>query len=336
MKKSIFITLLVAVAFNTLVAGLFASVVGLPPVLAMVVWNALALRFQSSPETQFTGKLFAGLQKEIWLGDLKENFYPNSSFLSVALNWDMWVDNDAINLAEAGADPTVLINNSTYPIPVNDRSDNALRIVLDTYDTENTRLRNAELVELSYDKRTSVVSGHKKALLSKIATVAAHAYAPSTNGTYTPVLNKSAETSFKFEDIIDLQLAFNNLDAPEDRTIVLSPKHMAALAKQDLALYKAILTKPGEMLFGFKTFAFSKNPYYVKATGAKLAYGAAVTSDHAVASIAFVDSEVMVAMGTADMFFTEKSPTERADIIGFQQRAIALPVRNKFNGAIIQ
>jgi hypothetical protein len=333
-KTKLLFSVITALLFNTIVAGGFALAFGVDPLVPVIAWNILSMRPGHACEA-VSGLLTAGLQKEIWLADLMEGFYPNSSFLSVAQNWDMWVDNNAINLAEAGADPNVLINNTTYPVPTNDRPDTPLRIQLDTLDTENTRLRSAELVELAYDKRSSVIAQHRKALVSKIAHRAAHAYAPASNTVNTPVLNKSSETSFKFEYIIDLQLEYNKLDAPEDRTIILAPQHMADLAKQDLTLYKAILAQPGQMLFGFKVFTYSKLPNYVKATGVKLAYGAAVTSDHAVASVSFVDSEVMVCRGDADMFYTLKDPGERADIIGFQQRAIALPIRNKYNGAII-
>ena len=42
----------------------------------------------------------------------------------------------------------------------------------------------------------------------------------------------------------------------------------------------------------------------------------------------------MRAMGTVDMFAKEKDPEIRGDIIGFQMRALALPIRNKAIGAI--
>ena len=40
-------------------------------------------------------------------------------------------------IAEAGVNPNVLINNSLYPIPVSDRTDNHLPLELDTFDTTN-------------------------------------------------------------------------------------------------------------------------------------------------------------------------------------------------------
>ena len=328
-------SLLIAIAFNTVMATALSLAIGINPLVPILALNIVSLRFGKKEE--LTNILRVGLNKEIWISDIKEGFYPDTSFLSSAENWDMWVENDKINLAEAGADPDVLINNTSFPIAVADRTDTPISVELDMFDTKNTRLRNAELIELAYDKRNSVINGHKNALLHKFAQKAIHAFAPTSNGIYTPVLNREAENAFKFSDIIDLQLKYNEMDAPDDRILVLSPKHQAALAKEDLSLYKAIMAQKGELLYGFKIFTYSKMPFYTKATGQKLAFGTAVNpANDAVASVAFCASEVMRAVGTVDMFAELKSPTERADIIGFQMRGIALPIRNKTIGAIIQ
>ena len=47
----------------------------------------------------------ATLEKEIWVNQLMENFYPDSSFLKYARDFSALVDYNAINMAEAGADP---------------------------------------------------------------------------------------------------------------------------------------------------------------------------------------------------------------------------------------
>ena len=58
------------------------------------------------------------------------------------------VNNDVINFVEAGADPAVLKNNTTYPISATVASDTPLSVTLDYYDTESTIVRNAIAVEL--------------------------------------------------------------------------------------------------------------------------------------------------------------------------------------------
>ena len=47
----------------------------------------------------------ADLNKEVWVEQLKENFYPDSSFLKYVRDFSTLVENDAINMASAGVDP---------------------------------------------------------------------------------------------------------------------------------------------------------------------------------------------------------------------------------------
>lgn len=279
------------------------------------------------------GALYVGLNKEIWLAEIKEKFYPDTSFLKEPRDLSEFVEYDKINLAEAGVDPNVLINNTTYPIPVAQRNDVPISLDLDTYDTENTIIRNIERAELSYDKRQSVIYGHKQALRTKFAEKAAHAYAPSSDSTFTPVLPTVNTGKISFEDILNLYKRFNQVDIPvEGRVLVLNPEHEAQLLLEDKNLYKQVMDTRN--LYGFKVYTFSKTPIFDKSNGTKKAFGAAPGANDTVSSIAFHKDEVMRAMGTFDMFVKEKDPLERADIIGFQMRALALPIRNKAIGAI--
>ena len=54
-----------------------------------------------------------GLNKQVWTTQLMGNFYPESSFLRYVKDFSTLVDNDIINMAEAGVDPDVLVNNTT-------------------------------------------------------------------------------------------------------------------------------------------------------------------------------------------------------------------------------
>lgn len=321
----------------TLFSIVISATTGVNPLIAGAGVTSLTLIGNTA-----VAVLYDGLNKEIWLPELMEGFYADDSFLSEARDMSMFVDNDVINLAEAGVNPDVLINNSTYPIDIAQRTDGALALELDTYDTENTLIRSIETAELAYDKRASVLYGHRQALRMKFMEKAIHAYAPASNATYTPVLPTTgdADGSFKaitFDDILDLETAFDDAEIPsEGRILVLSTKHKNQLRKADLKLYKEVFSNEA-MYAGFKiyTLASKRMPVYNKGTGVKVAFGAAAapTTD-TICSVAFHKDEVMRAQGTVDMFAELKSPTERGDIFGFQMRALALPIRNKGIGAI--
>ena len=89
------------------------------------------------------------LQKQIWINQIKENFYPDSSFFNFVKDFSNFVEYDTINMAEAGADPSVIINGNTYPIKIVQRTDKNITIVLDKFETENTLVRRPEAIELA-------------------------------------------------------------------------------------------------------------------------------------------------------------------------------------------
>ena len=116
-------------------------------------------------------------------------------------------------MAEAGVDPKVLINNTTYPIKVVSRVDKPIRIELDTFETENTLVRRPEAIEYSYDQLESVLMGHRNTLRAKTASKAAHAYAPQENTDYTPVIGTTGDVvsgrkRLSIEDILNLKRTF--------------------------------------------------------------------------------------------------------------------------------
>jgi len=296
--------------------------------------------------------LYAGLFKEVWISRLMEKFYPTAAWLNRAQDFSGVVENNTINLAEIGADPQVLVNNTTYPVPFADRTDVPLALPLDYYDTEGTVVRNAEAVQLAYPKMDTVVAQHGKALAKAQSAKAAWNYAPQANGTYTPVLTTlgnpkvayaiGARLPFSFRNIIAAAQALDAVDAPADgRVLVLCTQHKQDLLNEDVNLFKGFSDyKTGMIgqLYGFDIYTSTQCPTYnntVPTAPTKNAYGAAPAGTDVVASFFFVDSEVMRAKGTMDLFYRLRDPEARGDIVGFQQRFVALSIRNKLIGAVV-
>lgn len=331
MKKLNFTNL----TFNLVVTFILGALLSVPVAVSacVAVGAGTAISFLPSG-----GILFSGLQKEIWTDILLENFYPDSSFLSSARDMSSLVEFNKINLAEAGANPEVLIDNTSYPISVSSRTDIPHEVVLKTLDTTSTVVRNLEAMELSYDKMASAVYGHKQELLRTACKLGAWNFAPASDGTYTPVLTASGDLvngkrKLKISDVLRLFTAFNDMDIPDDgRILVLNPQHEADLIAEDLALYKAAIVSG--TLFSFKLFRTSATPKYNVETGAKCAYGAVAADTDGISSFAFFRDEVMKAQGTMEMFSTLKDPANKGDIFNFQMRFVALPLRAKYFAAI--
>lgn len=284
------------------------------------------------------------LNKQIWVNHLMKNFYPEASFLNYATDFSALVEYDKLHLAEVGVDPEVLINNTTYPIATAERTDTDLEITLDLFETTNTLVREPEAVEMAFDKLDSVIYGHRQTLKTSTGKKAAHAFAPLKDTVNTPVIETSGQTvdgekRMTFADVLKLKRRFDSLDYPiDERYLVLDPKHTEELMLEDIKAFKDLTDfvegKP-KRFAGFNILEFTKNPKYDPTTKEKIPFGAVEPQNAVVSSFAFCKSEVMKADGTLNMYSTLNDPKERATIIGFDKRFIALPIRGKGVGAII-
>lgn len=303
---------------------------------------------------------FAGVNQEIWIEELLENFYALDDAddpLQGVDDWSEWVENNTINFASVGTDPVILKNNAVWPIVAVQRTDTALTVALDTYDSTTTRVRNVEEIEAKPDKLKSVVGQHKKQLKQVITDEALVNYAPTSNATATPVIQttgatrtiviaggtlSSAGNRLTLADISNLQERFDILNYPKKRTFLLCPAHRKDLMDADAALFKSFTNLPkGEVidLFGFDVKPYNSTPVYTKTTYAKKAYGAAFDAVNDVpASTAYCPEEMMKCLGTTEMFHREKgiNPEQRAHEVGFQQRAKAATKRGQVAiGAVV-
>ncbi|TRX39065.1 hypothetical protein [Flavobacterium restrictum] len=285
------------------------------------------------------------LNKQVWISQIMENFYPEASFLNYAKDMTEHVENDKINLADCGFDPDVLINNTTYPIPIVQRADMPLSIELDLYETENTLVRSPEAVELAYNKLESVIYGHRMTLRAKSGQKAAHAFAPNSDTENTPILVTTGDNNgdgFKRlipEDILKLKKKYDLLDVPYDnRYLVLDPNHVEDLILYDLKAFKDITDfKNGQptRFAGFNILQYTKTAKYNLLAKTKLPWGAVSDANTTYGSFSFSSEEVMKADGSVKMFERIDDPELRATVVGFDKRFIALPIRNKAIGAII-
>ena len=291
------------------------------------------------------------LNKEVWISDLMENLIPDESWMSELRDLSSFVENNKLHIGEAGAMPTVTEDNVSWPLTTGaTRTDTDNAKSLKTYDTANQILRNAEAVELVYDKRQSIVLNHQNALRKKISTTAAWNICPDVHLAGTKILKATSGASYadtinkrraKFADILDMQKELDTLDLPrEGRIAVLNPQHLADLMLEDLSLYKLII-QSGQ-IFDFKLYRFNGTPYFTAAIaetlGSKVALSTAYAAgSHGWASMFFHKQEAFKAIGDVSMYATEKSPTERGDVIGFQVRALVETMRSayKFAGGLV-
>jgi len=294
----------------------------------------------------------ASLLKELWTGEIIKKFRHTGEFLSRIPSRNEFVNNNTIHLVDIGADPEVLINNTTYPIEINFREDEDVPIGLDKFDTTNTAVSDDELYALPYDKKGSVADNHREVLEEKTADKAAHSLAPNINATSTPIVMTTGASNGELyprkrlttADIIMAKRKLDDLNVPKkDRILVLCNEHIQDLLLIDESFerqYKDI--KEGVILkmYGFDIYEYNNCPKYVDVNNVltKKAFGAATDPENdQAASFFFYAQRAVQARGSVDMYYSDSKtdPANRRSVVGFRLYHICLPKKTEGFGAIV-
>ena len=294
------------------------------------------------------GALMEGIYTEVWTGELvkKLNAGLQATFLNGIPDYSTNVNNEVIHLVDVGGDPDVLVNNTTYPIPIQDLEDGDIAIGLDKFQTKATRVTDDELYAISYDKFGSVVERHRDSIVTVKYKKFAHALAPYSHTAKTPVIQTSGETDTATgrkkitpKDIIALKRAFDNMEVPEDgRVLVFCPDHVNDLLELDQSFKdKYYNYTSGKLMnmYGFEVYTFVNAPYFNK-NGVKLAYNAVPTATDHKGSFAFYRPRTFRAQGSTKMYYSEAAtnPQTQENLVNFRNYDIVLPKKMEAIGAI--
>lgn len=110
------------------------------------------------------------LQREIWINDIVEGLFADNTFAARSIDHSQFVNNRTVHVPNAGAAPSVVMNRSELPAEIKHRTDIDLTYLIDEFTSDPIHIPNAETVELSYDKRQSVLSQMKAALADQVHT----------------------------------------------------------------------------------------------------------------------------------------------------------------------
>ena len=169
--------ILCSLAVNCAAGAVIAPLLGASPAHGALAVTGLSLL---SPLLGWTppGVALAGLYTEAWTGFMVKAFRTDPGGLgwySKIRSFDQYVNNDVIHFVHVGGDPTVLVNNTSYPLGIENLADADKAISLDKYQTKPTRITDDELYALSYDKKATVIERHAEALNETKYTRALHA-----------------------------------------------------------------------------------------------------------------------------------------------------------------
>ena len=348
MKRNLRLKAVSGLLFNAVMGFVLAFVLGvLPAVGAVAAVGGTMMLGGFMPK----GVAMDGVLTEVWTGELIKALRSGdkATFLDGLPDYSQYAENDVIHMVDVGGDPDVLVNNTTYPIAIQQLTDTDAVFSLDKFQTKPTSIMDDELYALSYDKMASVKERHSQALLVKKYAKAIHALAPDSNAAKTPVLKTTGDVEggaatgrrmMQRSDIIALKKKFDVMQVPtEDRRLVLCPDHVNDLLMQDQKFaeqYYNYTTGKIANLYGFQVYEFVNNPVY-KAAGTKVAFGTAAGANEFQASVAFYGKMTFKATGSTKMYYSEAKtdPENQRSLINFRHYFIVLPKKKEAIAAIM-
>lgn len=280
------------------------------------------------------------LNISIWQTTLVENFYPDNSFASKSVDDSTFVHAHKVIIPNAGAPSKVQKNRTVKPASVNQRTDHDLEYEIDELTTDPIYIPNIDTVELSYDKRTSVISNDRAQLQDEAHLNLLERWGkgvPASNvllttGTTERDAHTSETATGKRKRITknDLLAIMTRMDAdnvPEEGRYLLLDAHMYAdlladLSESDKWMFQnSADVQRGVLgnLWGLNIMKRSK-VLRVKNDKALLPWGEDAVAGELAAALAWHDKSVSRALGEVKMFDSTNNPLYYGDIYSFLLR----------------
>ena len=277
------------------------------------------------------------VQKEIWQRTIIEGLFADNTFLSKAVNDDMYVnEGKKVHIPNAGAPSGVVVDRSQLPATVQKRTDVDVDYTLHELTTNPILIPYADTVELSYNKRNSVIDQDRKEIIFKAAEALLAAWLPAednfvpTTGQGVPAWTPSATGLRKKitpADVAALQLRMNADNVPQtDRYLLLDANMYQQLLDgmtqtQAIGFFQAADVKRGVMgmLYGFEVMVRS-TVYRFAADGTIKDITAAGAATDLAGGLAWQRDSLSRALGEVIMFDRVDDPLYYGDVYSFLVR----------------
>ena len=280
------------------------------------------------------------LNISIWQTTLVENFYPDNSFSSKSVDDSAYVKAKKVIIPNAGAPSKVRKNRTVKPATVNQRTDNDLEYEIDELTTDPIYIPNIDMVELSYDKRTSIISNDREELQNSAEENILERWGlgvPSKNVLFTTgTTERDAHTSetatgkrksITKADLLKIMTRMDADNVPKEGRHILLDAYMYAdllenLSESDKWMFqnsadvqRGIVGK----LWGLNVMTRSQ-VLRVKTDKSLLSWDQEAVAGEMAAALAWHDKSVSRAMGEVKMFDSTNNPMYYGDIYSFLLR----------------
>lgn len=350
---SVLSAFLIGVVLTT-VSGAFG--VDLNPLVGgLATTGALTISGVHSFVTQSTSSgILCALQKEVWVADIMENLFLGNEFISRSVDDAAYVSNSIVHIPQSGNAPSIVKNRSTFPAAITERTDDELTYSIANFTTDPIRVRNFDEVQVSYDKRQSVLGEHVAAMRERIGDEVAQIWAPSgdaalvlrTTGAATADLPHATATGTRLritkDDVARCAKKLDKDKMPkEGRTLLLGPEmYYELFGVNELVIADAMgrVTLPEgaiNRLFGFDIMVRDTIVMYNNAAaGAKKAVGAAEAATDCLGAIAWSRYATRHALGAIEVYLNEKQAEHFGDIMSAEVNLGASISRSDSKGIV--
>lgn len=299
---------------------------------------------------------------EVWLDRVIENFRTShiAPWLDgisemnteiVELGEGTATESNMIHVATTDFEAEILINNTTYPIPVQVYQDGTISLKLDKYQTKVVTVSDDIIMGSSYDMIDAATRNTIRPINATKFAKAIHSIAPMEHTLNTPVLKTTGGAEgltdptgrfrLVYEDIVAFKDACDKAKfSAENRRLVLCDNHWNDLLldrkKFGDQLVNYTTGKPAPIISGFQMFQYIAMPRYTDA-GIKKPFGAMEEPNDRIASVAFLPEGIAKKTGLTKQYFVKaaENPSGQTNDLAYRHYFIATPFRNMYIGAII-
>lgn len=346
--KNRLITAFIALMFCVIMGSVLAGCCGIEPWIGAV--GMVLVGVVTSFCRPLRNALREGVHKEIWTRQVVEHYTHamEGTFMEGVPDFSQYSENDVIHLSDVSGDPSVLIDNTTYPLDIEELEDGDVSIRLSKFETKATQVTDDELYAIAYDKMALVKTRHGNKLSEAILDKAIHAFAPTEHTSETPVLlttgaaDEDGRKKLTRIDVISLRRKLDKMKVPKKgRRLVLCSDHISDLLECDQKFqgqYHDYSTGVIAKMYGFEIYEAATCPLFDATTKKKKSFGAVATANDFEASVFFYVPRMFKCKGGTKLYYSkaETDPLYKRNLISFTTRFVALPQKKeKAVGAIV-
>jgi len=260
------------------------------------------------------------LIKEIWVQDIQESLNRNADFLPYSVDHSAYIAFGIVHVPQSGGNPTVLKNPATFPLSINERVDADRTYSLNQFALEPTLITNLDELQISYDKRQSVLGQQISTLTQRIGDEVAISWSASGASNIISTSGAAAATALApgatgtrkqvaLADIAALAAKLDKDNVPRgNRKLLMSTDmfwELFQISDVIRASYNGFQNQGNVLqtgtiaqLYGFDIMMRPVVSVYANSTTVPKALGAATATSDNLACIAFHSSTVSRALGS--------------------------------------